>query len=197
MSQKSELVSARVSPDSKARFEAIAAEHGLSPSEFFRVMIDEVSGEAEVPEQRLSKARREGKVTVRLGSRVRAQLEKEAREQGVPPSSWAGRLLTARLRFAPQPVDGERRFIRWGFRQLRGIATNLNQIATVMNRGVFTGDTYAPSRAELSELSKHVAELRSTLMEYAAGRLRYQLGESQNDCGQACFAGLRHQWTDG
>ena len=70
MPQKSELVRARVAPASKTRFEAVAAEHGLTSSEFLRQVIETVSGAADFPDQRPTKARREGKVTVRLGQEV-------------------------------------------------------------------------------------------------------------------------------
>ena len=108
-------------------------------------------------------------------------LAKEARAQHVPPSTWAARLLTARLRSAPQPVKGERRPIQYAFRQLRGMATNLNQIATVMNRGVFTGDRYAPSKAELNALRQEVQALRGELASYASGRFRFQSGGDKPD----------------
>ncbi|WP_306115063.1 MULTISPECIES: plasmid mobilization relaxosome protein MobC [unclassified Roseovarius] len=177
MPQKSELVRARVAPASKTRFEAVAAEHGLSPSEFLRQVIETVSGEADVPDQKQTKARREGKVTVRLGQGVRQSLEREAKSQHVPVSTWASRLLTARVRSAPQPVTGERKIIQTAFRQLRGMATNLNQMATVMNRGVFTGDSYAPTKEELQTMRREVQALRTELAKYAGGRFRFQIGE--------------------
>lgn len=177
MPQKSELVRARVAPASKIRFEAVAAEHGLTSSEFLRQVIETVSGEAELPDQRPTKARREGKVTVRLGQEVRQVLEREAQTQNVPVSTWASRLLTARVRSAPQPVAGERKIIQAAFRQLRGMATNLNQMATVMNRGVFTGDGYAPTKDELQAMRREVQALRTELAKYAGGRFRFQIGE--------------------
>ncbi|WP_120632593.1 MobC family plasmid mobilization relaxosome protein [Ruegeria sp. EL01] len=184
MSLKSELLRARVSPTSKSRFEAVAAAHGVSPSEFLRQMVETVSDDAPAPETQHvypPKARREGKVTVRLGMEVREMLAKEARGQHVPPSTWAARLLTARLRSAPQPVKGERKHIQGAFRQLRGMATNLNQIATVMNRGVFTGDSYAPTKVELNALRQEVHALRGDLARYAAGRFAFLSGEEGSD----------------
>lgn len=181
MPQKSELLRTRIAPASKLRFEAAAAEHGLSPSEFLRQVIETVSGEVDVPEQKPTKARREGKVTVRLGQEVRQGLETEARGQGVAISTWAARLLSARVLSAPQPVSRERKPIQWGFRQLRGIATNLNQIATVMNRGVFTGEIYAPTKGELQALRKEVQALRADLANYAGGRFAFQTAEETRD----------------
>ncbi|WP_211237067.1 hypothetical protein [Sedimentitalea nanhaiensis] len=46
-----------------------------------------MSGDADVPEQRPTKARRAGKVTVRLGQEARRELEREARGQGVAVST--------------------------------------------------------------------------------------------------------------
>ena len=179
MPQKSELVRARVAPASKTRFEAVAAGHGLTSSEFLRQVIETVSGEAELPDQRPTKARREGKVTVRLGQEVRQALEREAQTQNVPVSTWASRLLTARVRSAPQPVTGERKVIQAAFRQLRGMATNLNQMATVMNRGVFTGDSYAPTKDGLQAMRREIQALRSELAKYAGGRFAFQIGEDE------------------
>lgn len=177
MPPKSEVVKTRVSPDSKARFEAVAAGHGLSPSEFLRQLIETVSGDADTSDSAPTKAKREGKLTVRVGRDVRSKIEREAKSQGVPPSTWAARIVTARALAAPQPIQGERKAIRWGFRQLRGATTNLNQMATAMNRDVFTGGSYAPTRQELHELRSAVDGLRDLLRMYAAGRLEFQLGE--------------------
>lgn len=176
MTNKSELLRTRVSPASKLRFQAVAAEHDLSPSEFLRQVIETVSGAVEAPDRMPTKALREGKVTVRLGEGVRLKLEREAKTQHVPTSTWAARLLTARMRSAPQPVQGERKPIQHAFRQLRGMATNLNQIATVMNRGVFTGESYAPTKGELEDLRRDVQALRLELAKYAGGRFTFQSG---------------------
>ncbi len=181
MTQKSELVRTRITPASKTRFEAVAAEHGLSPSEFLRQVIETVSGDVDIVDQKPTKARREGKVTVRLGEEVRQALEREAQSQHMPVSTWASRLLTARVRSAPQPVKGERKIIQSAFRQLRGMATNLNQMATVMNRGVFTGDSYAPSKEEMQALRREVQALRADLAQYAGGRFVFQTGEGSGD----------------
>jgi Bacterial mobilisation protein (MobC) len=181
MTQKSELVRTRITPASKTRFEAVAVEHGLSPSEFLRQVIETVSGEVDVAGRKPTKARREGKVTVRLGQEVRQALEREAQTQHVPVSTWASRLLTARVRSAPQPVKGERKIIQAAFRQLRGMATNLNQMATVMNRGVFTGDSYAPTKEEMQALRRDVQALRADLARYAGGRFTFQTSVGEKD----------------
>ena len=132
----------------------------------------------DLPDEKPTRARREGKVTVRLGQEVRqSHWSARRKSQHVPVSTWASRLLTARVRSAPQPVAGERKIIQAAFRQLRGMATNLNQMATVMNRGVFTGDSYAPTKEELQAMRREVQALRAELAKYAGGRFTFQIGE--------------------
>lgn len=181
MSEKKKLVKTYIPPELADRLRAAAERGGLSDSSFVKLMIETVVGSEESKLPRPTKARREGKVTVRLGQEVRQALEREAQTQNVPVSTWASRLLTARVRSAPQPVTGERKVIQAAFRQLRGMATNLNQMATVMNRGVFTGDSYAPTKDQMQAMRLEVQALRTELAKYAGGRFTFQIGEDTDN----------------
>lgn len=181
MTGKKKLVKTYIPPELSDRLNAAAEREGLSASSFVRLMIEAVVGLEDDETPRPTKARREGKVTVRLGQEVRQALEREAQTQHVPVSTWASRLLTARVRSAPQPVKGERKIIQAAFRQLRGMATNLNQMATVMNRGVFTGDSYAPTKEEMQALRRDVQALRADLARYAGGRFTFQTSVGEKD----------------
>lgn len=176
LAQKSEIVKTRVFPATKAKFMALALEHGLSPSDFLRLMIDQVTDgiEAVAAEDAEPAKRRQAKVTVRLPEDVSEILAVDAKGQGVRPSTWAAAILMAKFRNAPQPVKPQRKAIRRAFRQLRGMATNMNQMAVVMNRGVFTGNSYAPTRAELAALRQDIATLRSDLARFAGGQFQIQ-----------------------
>ena len=181
MAEKSEVVRARVSTVAKARFEAVAAENGLSPSDFLRLMIDQVTEDIEPKEDSKPRSRREAKVTVRLPKDVVVHLDNDALAQGVTSSTWAASILMAKFRDAPQPVKSQRQAIQKSFRQLRGMATNTNQMAALMNRGVFTGDSYAPSRTELAALRTGIADLRADLRQFAGGQYDLQVVGAVDD----------------
>ncbi|WP_208353193.1 type II toxin-antitoxin system RelB/DinJ family antitoxin [Pseudaestuariivita rosea] len=177
MTEKSEVVRARISRAAKARFETVAAENGLSPSDFLRLMIDQVT-EGVVVSDNISEAapvKRQDKVTVRLPSDVAGHLADDAKEQRVTASTWAASILMAKFRGAPLPVKSQRRAIQRSFRQLQGMATNTNQMAALMNRGVFTGDSYTPTRDELAALRKGISDLRTDLRQFAAGQYDLQV----------------------
>lgn len=167
-----------------AQLEALAASEGQSVSVFLGRLIDlalDGEGSVQPPKRRLSQARREGKVTVRLSRDVRDDLGAEAGSQGVTVSSWAAVLLTARMRGAPQIVGPERRGIRAAYRQLRGLAVNANQIAHALNRGVLTGAGADLTRDEVARLRADIAELRNALSRYAEGRFQMQTDEKKRE----------------
>lgn len=183
MSQKSALVQTRVPPVVRKKLEALASSEGLNVSELLRLMIDQVTEgvEAAPVEDAEPAKRRESKVTVRLPKDVSEIMAVDAKGQGVTPSTWAATILMAKFRRAPQPVKPQRIAIQRAFRQLRGVATNLNQMATLMNRGVFTGSGYAPSRVELAGLREEVGILRSDLARFAGGQFEVQKVEVGDD----------------
>jgi hypothetical protein len=167
-------------PDRHAQLAALAASEGQTVSVLLGRLISlALDGDeaAPPPSRPTSRARREGKVTVRLAADVRQDLEEEARSQDVTASTWAAALLSARMRNAPQMVAGERRGVRAAYRQLRGLAVNANQIAYALNRGVLTGAGAELTKAEVEILRQDVAKLRMALSVYAEGRFRFQSGE--------------------
>ena len=167
-------------PDRHAQLAALAASEGQTVSVLLGRLISlALDGDeaAPPPSRPTSRARREGKVTVRLAADVRQDLEEEAQSQGVTASTWAAALLSARMRNAPQMVAGERRGVRAAYRQLRGLAVNANQIAYALNRGVLTGAGAELTKAEVEILRQDVAKVRMALSVYAEGRFRFQSGE--------------------
>uniref|UniRef100_A4X0N9 Bacterial mobilisation domain-containing protein n=1 Tax=Cereibacter sphaeroides (strain ATCC 17025 / ATH 2.4.3) TaxID=349102 RepID=A4X0N9_CERS5 len=183
MTEKSVVVHARVPPEIRARLEGLAAEAGVHVSGVLRALIEDAVRDTSTQKAPplLSRARREGKVTVRLAADVRDRLEREAKGQGVSLSTWAAAVIGARARHAPQPVPSERRTIQAAFRQLRGLAVNVNQIAYALNRGVLTGAAAELTREEVTALRQDVSALRDVLRTYAAGRLSFQAPHGDGD----------------
>lgn len=175
---RSSLLQTRVPPDLRAQLEAVAADAGLTPSSLLRLLIENaVAGEdppAE-PAGRRSRARREGKVTVRLATDVQTDLEIEAKGQGLTVSTWAAALLSARMRSAPQLAKSQRRQTLRGFRQLHGMAVNVNQIAQALNRGVLTEAGAELTAQEVRRLNDEVARLRQELRLFASGQYKFQV----------------------
>lgn len=177
MTQKTALVKTRVTPDIRARLEAVAEETGLTVSGLLRVLVENVvDGEAPPAAERLpSRSRREGKVTVRLDKDVRDALDEEARERRVSVSTWAASMIRARYRGGPQPLPNDRPAFQRAFRQLSGVAVNVNQIAHALNRGALTGAGAALTAEEVRALAAEVASLRKELRAVAAGRYQVQV----------------------
>ena len=170
-------------PERHAQLAALAASEGQTVSILLgRLIALALEGDeaAPPPSRPTSRARREGKVTVRLAADVRQELEEEARSQGVTASTWAAALLSARMRNAPQMVSGEKQGVRAAYRQLRGLAVNANQIAYALNRGVLTGAGANLTKAEVEGLRQDIAQLRMALSAYAEGRFQFQSGEGED-----------------
>lgn len=174
MSQRNQTAQVRLSPETMTRLKAAATEQGVTVSEFLRLLVAHVTEDVSPERKPVSKARREGKLTVRIPLDARNALGREAKEQGVAPSTWAANVLTARLRSAPQPVKRERRLITKAFFQLMGIGRNLNQMAYAMNKGILVGEDRSRKVGELRQLQAEVEALRSELRTYASGRYKFQ-----------------------
>ncbi|MBU2889098.1 plasmid mobilization relaxosome protein MobC [Celeribacter halophilus] len=182
MTQKTSLVQTRVSPEVRAKLEAVAGEAGLTVSGLLRLMIDNVVGD-DTPEpfKFPSQSRREGKVTVRLPLGVRGKLEEEAKAQGVPVSTWVATMLKARYRRSMQPLPSERRKFMRVFRKISGVAVNANQIARAMNKAVLTSSEFDLNAAELRALSDVLKGVRRDVRNVASGVYDYQVLKAEDE----------------
>ncbi|NSX56805.1 hypothetical protein [Parasulfitobacter algicola] len=181
MTDRKKLVKTYVSPETAALLRNAAKAQGLSESSFVRILIETIVEEDGTEAVQPPKVARVSKVTVRLPKDVAGDLNAAAKEQRVTASTWAASILMAKFRAAPQPVKSQRRAIQRSFRQLQGMATNTNQMAALMNRGVFTGDSYAPTRDELAALRKGIADLRTDLRQFAGGQYDLQIVRGLDD----------------
>lgn len=163
--------------DKGQRFRALAKAHGSNASALLRDAVDAYLGELSEQKDVEAAVRREAKVTVRLPADALAELDGQAREMRVPTSTWAAKVLTAKARGTPQPLKPQKRMVRAALIQLRGMATNVNQMARLMNKAVYSGSDYAPSRAELHQVAKGVADARTDLAAFAAGLFSLQTVE--------------------
>jgi predicted HicB family RNase H-like nuclease len=192
--EKKKLVKAYIPPHQADRFAAFCAAEGLSASSVVRLLIDDFLGrqEADEPFKFPSQSRREGKVTVRLPLGVRGKLEEEAKARGVPDSTWVASMLNARYRRATQPLPPDRTMIQRGFRNLRGVAININQIAYALNRAVLTGAHAELTAHELREFSAQIHAARLELRAFARGHYEAQNLKAEDEYELSTDAGSRN-----
>lgn len=133
------LITARVPPDTKAKFQAVAATCGFYESRFMRSLIDravEVVGEpGRVVDQRMQEESRAERLYVRLDPDDRQLLAERAAARGTPSATYLAVLARAHLRNLSPLPEPERKAFERGVAELSALGRNINQIARRLNQG--------------------------------------------------------------
>ncbi len=176
--RSTKLITARVPPETKAKFQALAESYGLNESRFMRSLIDRAvdvvreSGAAAI--QKTQEESRAERLYVRLYPDDRLLLAERAAARGMPAATYLAVLARSHLRnLAPLP-ETERKAFERGVVELSAIGRNLNQIARHLNQG---GVLVGPRREDLALFIKictaasghFKAALKANKMSWAVG----------------------------
>jgi uncharacterized protein (DUF1778 family) len=176
--RSTKLITARVPPETKAKFQTLAESYGLNESRFMRSLIDRAvdvvrdsAGESVRKTQDVSRAER---LYVRLYPDDRLLLVERAAARGMPAATYLAVLARSHLRnLAPLP-ETERKAFERGVAELSAIGRNLNQIARHLNQG---GVLVGPRREDLALFIKVcttlVGHLKATLK---ANKTSWEMG---------------------
>jgi 2-keto-4-pentenoate hydratase/2-oxohepta-3-ene-1,7-dioic acid hydratase in catechol pathway len=137
--RSTKLITARVPPETKAKFQALAESYSLNESRFMRSLIDravdvvrEPGAESVRKPQEESRAER---LYVRLYPDDRLLLAERATARGMPAATYIAVLARAHLRHLSPLPETERKAFERGVAELAAIGRNLNQIARHLNQG--------------------------------------------------------------
>ena len=150
-------IAARVTPDTKERFAALARRQGLSESALLKRLVAAalVSTEPTTSDDPgvVEPVAATGKISVRLRSDDLLLLRERARSRQIPTSTYVSFLIRSHLRrLAPLPTQ-ELAALKRSIAEVGAIGRNINQIAHSLNRGDYsTGPSVADLRAVLSAL---------------------------------------------
>ena len=181
--RSTKLITARVPPETKAKFQTLAETYGLNESRFMRGLIDravdvvrEPAGESVRMVQEENRAER---LYVRLYPDDRLLLAERATARGMPAATYLAVLARAHLRnLAPLP-ETERKAFERGVAELSAIGRNLNQIARHLNQG---GALASPRREDLALFIKicttALGHLKATLK---ANKTSWEVGYESMD----------------
>ena len=181
--RSTKLITARVPPDTKARFQALAESYGLNESRFMRSLIDRAvevvreSGAAAI--QKTQEESRAERLYVRLYPDDRLLLAERAAARGMPAATYLAVLARSHLRnLAPLP-ETERKAFERGVAEISAIGRNLNQIARHLNQG---GALAGPRREDLALFIKvctaALGHLKATLK---ANKMSWEVGYESTD----------------
>jgi hypothetical protein len=155
-----DIIGARVTPEVKARFRALAEHEQLSESALLTRVIEVVllrptdASAAGTVSQRRPLSRR---FSVRATPDDLVLLDARARARGMRAATYASVLIRAHLRsLAPLPKD-ELLALKQSVSELGAIGRNLNQIARAANQG---GRVAGPTRADLLAIVRVCEGLR-------------------------------------
>jgi len=154
-----DIIGARVKPEVKARFRALAEHEELSESALLTRVIEAMllrptDAATELMSQRRPLSRR---FSVRVTPDDLVLLDARARARGMRAATYASVLLRAHLRsLAPLPKD-ELLALKQSVSELGAIGRNLNQLARMANQG---SRVTGPTREDLRALIKVCEGLR-------------------------------------
>jgi antitoxin component of RelBE/YafQ-DinJ toxin-antitoxin module len=181
--RSTKLITARVLPETKAKFQALAETYGLNESRFLRSLIDRAVDVVREPvAESLQKSQDESRAErlyVRLYPDDRLLLAERAASRGMPSATYLAVLARSHLRnLAPLP-ETERKAFERGVAELSAIGRNLNQIARHLNQG---GVLVGPRREDLALFIKictaALGHLKATLK---ANKTSWEVGYASTD----------------
>ena len=168
-----QLIAARVTPDTKAQFHALADRQQLTESALLKrlitLTIQSVSGagsEALMPNRRRSVGRR---VCIRLRAEDQFLLRERAARRQMAAATYAGVLIRAHLRSLPPLPRHELSELKRSVAELGAIGRNINQIARASNQGERTP---APGRDDLRAIIRVCEGLRDHMKALIRANLR-------------------------
>jgi hypothetical protein len=156
-----QLIAARVTPDTKALFRALADRQQLTESALLKRLItltiqsvDGAGGEPLKPSRRRSTRLR---VCIRLRAEDQLLLQERASAREMAAATYAGVLVRAHLRSLPPLPKHELIELKRSVAELGAIGRNINQIARAANQG---GRVAAPGRDDLRSIIRVCEGLR-------------------------------------
>jgi hypothetical protein len=157
----SHFIAARVSPETKARLRALAAQRQTSESALLKRLLEMTLEGA--PEAHLTnassapKVARDARLYVRLWPDDQLLLAERSASCGMPAATYVSVLVRAHLRqMGPLPKD-ELQALKGAIAQLGAIGRNLNHIARAVRQG---GAPAGPSRADVEVMLRICTALR-------------------------------------
>jgi hypothetical protein len=156
-----QLIAARVTPDTKAHFRTLAELQQLTESALLKrlitLTIQSVSGvgnEAPKPNRRRSVGTR---MSIRLRSADQLLLQERASARQMAAATYAGVLIRAHLRSLPPLPRHELLELKRSVAELGAIGRNINQLARAANQ---SGRVVAPGRDDLRSILRVCEGLR-------------------------------------
>jgi uncharacterized protein (DUF1778 family) len=181
--RSTKFITARVSPDTKVKFQVLAESYGLNESRFMRSLIDRAVDVVREPSaesiRKLQEETRAERLYVRLYPDDRLLLAERAAARGMPSATYLAVLARSHLRnLAPLP-ETERKAFERGVAEISAIGRNLNQIARHLNQG---GALAGPRREDLALFMKVcTAALGHFKAALKANKMSWEMGYESTD----------------
>ncbi len=155
---------ARIEPDTKTRFQALAKARRLTQSELLRAIVLSVTGQNTLAEQPIMPEPENAdldRLTVRLPRGLKKAVASKAKSTGMTSSRWVAALIQSNLTANPVMTGAEIEALQASTRELAAIGRNINQIARVLNDAFY--ETEKVRLDKLEELNKAITENRDAI----------------------------------
>lgn len=155
------FISFRVTSETRARLQSLAATQGITESALLRQTLHLVlggSGPIDTPTPvQTDRVGRQNRLSVCLSNEARRQVKERAAARGVPSATYAALVLRAHLSGSAPLPKAEYLALRQSVSELSAIGRNLNQIARAIN---LNGKATLPGRTEVFAMIKVAEALR-------------------------------------